>query len=147
MGNVVDVLLYGHCAPDVKIHAMKAAIRRSRRPGFTCVDDNGRKFTHYPLEVNNVMLGGGSDYEYKGYRPKRGWLYNLEGLRRLDAEGRIYWTKNGKPRRIVWQDEYKGKSLNNLWLDINVAGKTERTGYPTQKPRALTGQNNKGQHQ
>ena len=33
--------------------------------------------------------------------------------------------------------ENPGKPLANLWTDISIAGRKERTGYPTQKPLKL----------
>ena len=71
--------------------------------------------------------------------------YTDESVRRLEAEGRIYRTSTGNIRiRYPLQIE-KGfvlepKVAGSSWSDIPDmmhAPKSERTGYPTQKPLAL----------
>ncbi len=79
------------------------------------------------------------NWEYKGTTPYSGriWAYNKEKMLRLDAEGRIGYTSTGTPRYKRFLDEMPGIPVQNDWSDITQAGKTERLGYPTQKPVAL----------
>ncbi len=60
-------------------------------------------------------------------------------LKEIEA-GRVVQTSPGNvPRYKRYLDEQKGKTLNNIWVDIpNLTARSkERIGYPTQKPLAL----------
>jgi DNA modification methylase len=70
--------------------------------------------------------------------------YSEENIRRMDSEGKIFYTKNGKPRiKMYLENEsgkyFKYKKLSDFWTDIDAlnANSSERIGYPTQKPEAL----------
>jgi len=79
-------------------------------------------------------------YEYKGYTPKiSGWRMEKEKLIKLDEDGNLGWTKNGKPFRKLRPEDDKGKPIGNFWNDISVINSQadERLGYPTQKPESL----------
>ncbi len=87
-------------------------------------------------------------YEWMGYPcPAKGWRYERETMQRLHDEGRIYYPKkpDGTPatsKRLAlkrYLSEQKGNIVANIWADIPPisAQARERTGYPTQKPRAL----------
>lgn len=60
-------------------------------------------------------------------------------MKRLEQEGRIYYTKNGIPRMKRYLDESKGLPVQDVWADIEAlrSWHQERLGYPTQKPMAL----------
>ena len=60
----------------------------------------------------------------------------MEELKRQD---KIYFTRNGKPRRKSFLDDYEGTEIGNIWTDIPPIGQkqAESLGYPTQKPLAL----------
>jgi DNA methylase len=83
------------------------------------------------------LTGGGYDYEWKGIR--RVWRCPQTTMERLDKEGRIFYTKNGIPRRKRFLDEAKGIPAQDLWTDLESlrSWHDERLGYPTQKPLAL----------
>ena len=58
------------------------------------------------------------------------------------ASGRVVQTREGQvPRQVRYLDEQKGKTLNNIWIDIPAINSqaNERTGSPDQKPLALYG--------
>jgi DNA modification methylase len=78
-------------------------------------------------------------YEYKRFRPQWGWRVNREKLKKLDADGRIEWSKTGRPYLRRYLNEMKGTALTSMWTDIVPvqAHAKERLGYPTQKPLAL----------
>jgi site-specific DNA-methyltransferase (adenine-specific) len=69
----------------------------------------------------------------------RHWMYDQEGIDKLLAENRIYWTRNGIPRLKTYLDESKGMPAQDVWTDIEAlrSWHKERLGYPTQKPEAL----------
>ncbi len=60
-------------------------------------------------------------------------------MERLDAEGRLYFTRRGGIRGKLYLDEAKGVAINDVWTDIAPINSQarERLGYPTQKPTAL----------
>ena len=69
------------------------------------------------------------------------WRFTVDRLDALDAEGRIYWPQGGTgwPQYKRFRDELKGKTVPDIWDDIdriNPVGR-ERVGYPTQKPESL----------
>ena len=57
----------------------------------------------------------------------------------MDEAGDIIWREGKRPLRKSYADQYKGKPMGTLWIDIPIASGSERTGYPTQKPLALLG--------
>ncbi len=99
-------------------------------------DDNGRRFMSGDLGASGLQ-GGGYEYEWKGV--VRVWRVPVETMKRLDNEGRIYYTRNGIPRMKRYLDEAKGNPVQDVWTDIQSlrSWHTERLGYPTQKPEAL----------
>jgi site-specific DNA-methyltransferase (adenine-specific) len=67
------------------------------------------------------------------------WRVPEETMRRLDAEGRLHFTRAGGIRLKRYLDDIRGVVLQALWDDIppiNSQAK-ERLGYATQKPEAL----------
>lgn len=60
-------------------------------------------------------------------------------MERLNAEGRIFITRNGIPRIKRYLDESPGMPAQDIWTDIEAlrSWHKERLGYPTQKPLAL----------
>jgi site-specific DNA-methyltransferase (adenine-specific) len=81
--------------------------------------------------------GRGPRYEWKGIT--RNWRFTRENMEKLEAEGRIFYTKRGIPRYKRYLDEMPGTPLQSIWTDILpvVSWSSEGLGYPTQKPLAL----------
>lgn len=81
-------------------------------------------------------------YDWHGKRPPSGrmWSYTRENMLRLEAEGRIVYTRTGMPRLKIYADDLRGVPYQDVWakpqLWLNAAA-GERLGYATQKPRAL----------
>jgi len=103
---------------------------------FKNQDDDGRLWTDDNLTAKGLS-GGGYEYEYKGCRSL--WRVPLESMERLDAEGKLHFTKNGGIRLKRYLEGIKGVALQCLWEDIPPINSQarERLGYPTQKPEAL----------
>jgi site-specific DNA-methyltransferase (adenine-specific) len=97
-------------------------------------DDDGRHFKSGDLTAPG---GRGPVYEYKGVT--RAWRYTKENMLALEAQGKIFITRNGFPRLKQYLDEMPGMPLQALWDDILpiVSWSKEGLGYPTQKPVAL----------
>ena len=100
-------------------------------------DDRGVYRQHEIIRTASMGPRPNLVYEYKGYTPEWGWRMERGKLEALDNEGRLVWSKNGRPYRKTYLTE--GQSPTNLWADIdNVAAQSkERMGFPTQKPLAL----------
>ena len=103
---------------------------------FRFKDPDGRLWQDDNLTAKGLS-GGGYTYEYKGKTEL--WRVPLKTMERLDAEGRLHFTKKGGIRLKRYLDEMKGRPLQQLWADINAINSQakERTGFPTQKPLAL----------
>lgn len=108
---------------------------------FPHTDENGRRYnTTTPLFCQPSM-GNRPNlcYEYKGVRNPHpsGWRVSKERLIAMDKAGDIIWRDGKRPLRKSYADDYAGKPIGTLRLDIPIAAGKERTGYPTQKPLAL----------
>ncbi len=99
-------------------------------------DSDGRRFMSGDLGAAGLQ-GGGYEYEWKGV--VRLWRVPIESMQRLDAEDRIFYTKNGIPRIKRYLDESRGLPVQDVWTDIESlrSWHKERLGYPTQKPEDL----------
>lgn len=97
-------------------------------------DENGR-----PYRLASLLAPGGRGprYVYKGY--ERNWRFTEEKMLALEAEGRVYFKEGQMPARIYYLDESRGSQVQDVWSDISPLNPmaTERTGYPTQKPKEL----------
>ncbi|HEY4313209.1 MAG TPA: DNA methyltransferase [Pirellulales bacterium] len=104
-------------------------------------DADGRKYRKRDLSAPAHGRDSGQ-FEWEGKCPPSGrmWSYTKENMERLQAEGRIVYTKTGMPRLKIYVDDLKGVSYQDVWaspkLWLNSAA-TERLGYPTQKPESL----------
>jgi len=108
---------------------------------FPHTDSSGRRYnTGTPLFCQPSM-GERPNlcYEYKGVKNPHpsGWRVKKEKLIEMDKVGDIIWREGKRPLRKSYADQYRGKPIGNLWIDIPIAAGKERTGYPTQKPVAL----------
>lgn len=91
----------------------------------------------YKLENTAAPGNRGPVYNWNGVT--RAWRYTKENMEKLDKEGKLYHTKNGYPKKIVYLEESKGVPINTIWNDLRAPNRTshERLGYPTQKPESL----------
>ncbi len=106
------------------------------------LDQDGRLYTGQDLTGAGATITRTIDW--RGVLPgkNRHWMWSIEEMERLLAQGRILLRKDGKPRKDgykVYLDEMPGKAVGDVWIDINRIPNTssERLGYPTQKPLAL----------
>ena len=97
--------------------------------------DRTGPFTTAPLHARGLS-GGGYAFEWRGIKDT--WRFSEPKLEEMDAKGLIYWPPKGKvPRRKVYLDITKGVPPRDIITDIKPAPRSEKTGYPTQKPVAL----------
>ena len=90
---------------------------------------------------------GDTGQPWRGFDPtkkKRHWMVAPAQLDNLDADRRIYWpaSSGAWPKLKRYLSEARGVPLQDLVCDIaglSMMGgsRSERLGYPTQKPRAL----------
>ena len=99
-------------------------------------DPDGRRWMSDNLSASGLQ-GGGYEYEWNGVT--RVWRLPQDSMRRLESEGRLYYTRNGIARRKRYLDESQGLRIQDVWSDIQALRSwyRERLGYPTQKPEAL----------
>ena len=99
-------------------------------------DPDGRRWMSGDLSAAGLQ-GGGYEYEWKGVT--RVWRVPMSTMEQLDAQGRVFYTKNGIARRKRYLDESPGLKMQDVWADIEAlrSWHQERLGYPTQKPQAL----------
>jgi adenine specific DNA methylase Mod len=97
-------------------------------------DTDGRRFMSSDLVGHK---GVNTEYEWRGIT--RPWRYPKHRLDELDAQGRIFWTKNDFPRYKRYLEDMPGMPAQSIWTDIQpvVSWSQEGLGYPTQKPEAL----------
>jgi site-specific DNA-methyltransferase (adenine-specific) len=103
-------------------------------------DEKGRYMSGPMLRSSSMGPRPNLVFEYGGFTPgPAGWRMKKEKVAALDAQGDIYWTSNGQPRRKVRPSADHGAIVDSLWTDIEAIGSQaqERLGYPTQKPIAL----------
>jgi site-specific DNA-methyltransferase (adenine-specific) len=105
------------------------------------LDETGRKYRKRDLTAP-AHGGDSGQYEWKGRRPPKGrmWSYTADNMERLEAEGRVVYTKTGMPRMKIYVEDLRGIPYQDVWarpeLWLNSAA-GERLGYDTQKPLAL----------
>jgi adenine-specific DNA-methyltransferase len=111
-----------------------------------------RRYKRVPIHAPGTR-NGETGKMWRGMLPPEGkhWQFTPAKLDELDANGEIYWSSNGNPRRKVYLDESEGIAIQNIWLDyldINNQN-THTTGYPTEKnldmlKRIVLASSNKG---
>lgn len=101
-------------------------------------DPDGRRYQLTSLLHPEQGQRPNLDYEVMGVR--RTWRWSKDRMERAIAEGRVVQTAPGRvPRQKRYLDEQKGRTVGDVWTDINAANSqaAERLGYPTQKPETL----------
>ena len=87
-------------------------------------------------------------YEFLGVT--RVWRWTRERMKQAHADGLVVQTKPGAvPQYKKYLEDSKGRTVTNVWTDVQQAAGNESLGYPTQKPLALleriiTASSNKG---
>lgn len=139
-GRVTDVLLYFVKSKNAIWNSQyEPYTEEALKRDYKYVDERtGRKYRLAPLDGPGGAGKGNPFYEFLGVQGY--WRYSQERMQRLFDEGRIVKSKTGKTiSQILFLDEAKGKSVDNLWLDLNriAPNSNESLGYPTQKPITL----------
>ena len=111
----------------------------------------GRRFRLSDLSA--AKPGGDVEYEWKGVRPPKGryWAYSRANMEKFESEGRLYYTRTGRPFLKQYLDEMPGNLVQDIWIDVGYHHGLShaRLGWPTQKPlglldRIVTASSNEG---
>ena len=137
-GNVSDyILFYTKSDKYVWNRPMLQWTDKRKSEEYPYVErSSGRRYKRVPLHAPGVR-NGDTGKAWKGINPPPGkhWQYRRETLNRMDADGEIYWSSNGNPRRKVYADQSEGVPIQDIWMDVkDQTNQNARiTGYPTEK--------------
>ncbi len=136
-GRVHDVLLYYTKSSSATWHQLFMPLGPEAIRSYRMQDPDGRVFTTSPMTGPGGAAKGNPVFEWKGHT--RAWRFSRETMEKLEAEGRLHYSKTGYVRQKMYLDESKGVPVQDWWGDIPnlTGGNSERLGYPTQKPIAL----------
>ncbi len=133
--HIHDNILYYSKSKRRTWNKQYEAYSESTLKQFRHEDENG-KYRGQKLTIDSGLSGGGYKYEFHGHN--RIWGYPADRMRELEEEGRIHLpSRGGVPERKFYLSEAKGRAAGDVITDIAPARRSERTGYPTQKPLAL----------
>ncbi len=136
LGNAHDMILHYSKSPIFLYNKQHSQYSEDYiRTHYRHSDERGR-FKDGDLSAKGLR-GGGYEYEWKGVKGL--WRCPIETMQKYEEEGLIYYSSNGRPRRIQFLQEDGGVALHDIWDDINAVNSQadERIDYPTQKPEAL----------
>ena len=105
---------------------------------YNRVDEHGRLYQLTSLNAPKQDPDSKLTYEVMGVT--RTWRWTRERMEQAIKAGKIIQRKPGNvPRQIRYLDEQRGKTINNIWIDIPAINSQakERRGYATQKPVKL----------
>lgn len=123
-----------HIWNDVRLAVDAATLQRR----FPKIAPDGRRYTTVPLHAPGEVRSGETGGPWRGVwpPPRTHWQRVIAGLEELDAAGRVEWSRNGKPRRINWADDYPGERPQNVWPAFKDPGE-RRSSYSTEKNAAM----------
>ena len=145
MDVMTDVILWYSKTADYVYHQQYQSLTdKEEEEKFSFFEtETGRRFTHEKLEQSSNAYSIGEKRKINGREvtTKVGWRWTQETFDKRLAKNPhlIFWTGKGRPRYKRYADEYPGRKIGNLWIDIPslASNDKERSGYPTQKPEAL----------
>jgi adenine-specific DNA-methyltransferase len=136
-GNIADYLLFYTKSNSYVWNRPTEPWTPERAKEYQYVEQGtGRRFMKVPVHAPGVRNGEtGQPWRGKLPPPGKHWQYPPKVLDELDAQGEIYWSPNGNPRRKVYLDESSGIGVQDVWLGFRDAHNQNIhiTGYPTEK--------------
>lgn len=127
-------------------HPEVATVNTVNRLGKTIKAGTTRYYNLADLSAPGPRPGTKAHYQWKGVLPPSGrhWANQIDVMKKLEADGRIEYSKSGRPYEKRYKDESKGVPYQSIWDDIDMLrgiskGKkdAEYLGFPTQKPTGL----------
>ena len=137
-GNVSDfILFYTKTDRYVWNRPIEPWTPERARKEYEYTDpQTGRRYKKVPVHAPGVR-NGETGKPWRGMLPPPGkhWQYKPSTLDELDAQGEIYWSPTGNPRRKVFLDQSDGVAVQDMWLGFRDAHNQNIriTGYPTEK--------------
>lgn len=137
-GNISDyILFYGKSDETVWNRPFEEWSEARITKEYPCIEEvTGRRYKKVPIHAPGTRNGATGE-PWRGMMPPMGkhWQFTPDKLDEMDANGEIYWSSNGNPRRKVYLDQSKGVPVQDIWLDyLDVNNQnTLITGYPTEK--------------
>ena len=141
-GNIADYILFYSKSDDyVWNRPYDSWSEEKIAEEYPYVDEKtGRRYKRVPVHAPGTRNGATGGL-WRGMMPPKGkhWQYTPATLDELDANGEIYWSKNGNPRRKVFFDPGKGVPQQDIWLNYrdSINQNMVITGYPTEKNLAM----------
>lgn len=142
--RVTDAILYYQKTNDFESNTIYIKREEYLQKHFRHIEkESGRRFQHIALEKSSNYKYDGEERIVNGqvYKTNVGWIWSQQTFDERLKENPfvIYKTKNGKLRQKMYDDQWKGKPMIDVWNDIPTTKMTkrEKKGYPTQKPLAL----------
>jgi DNA modification methylase len=141
-GIVSDEILFYTASQNATWNPQSTPIKASYiESHFRNVDADGRRYKMADI----LAKGQGPPRVFAGRTlsppPGTHWRFGQDTIDRLMTEGRIAFTKQGRPAVKMYLDEKEedGAVVHNLWTDIPAVNPMaiERVDFPTQKPEAL----------
>lgn len=116
-GNIKDLILfYSKTKNNIWNECYTAYTNEDISKLYKKVKD-GRFYTTVPLHAPGETKNGDTSKSFNGIDVPAGrhWRCSPAELEELDKQGRIEWSKNGVPRRIIYADEKLGKKVQDIW--------------------------------
>lgn len=140
-GNVADyILFYSKTDRYVWNRPIEPWDEARSAKEYEYVDEHGRRYKKVPVHAPGVR-NGETGKPWRGKLPPTGkhWQYLPATLDQMDANGEMYWSPTGNPRRKIYLENSAGVPLQNIWMDTRDAHNQniQITGYPTEKPLDL----------
>jgi len=146
--DVADIILFYSKSNRFTFIPQYATHDEKYVENFYRFDDNDGRGKYQLADMASPNPRPNMMYEWRGFPfPQKGWRYQLETMKKLDSEGRIWYPKKNdgtfdyakRPRLKRYLNEQEGSIVTNVWFDIQPLHEVaaERLGYPTQKPLAL----------
>lgn len=139
-GIVSDEILFYTASPDATWNPQLAPIKDSYIAShFRSVDPDGRRYKMADILAKGQGPPRRFGDEVLAPPPGTHWRFGQETIDQLMAEGKIAFTKQGRPAVKMYLDEKEGAVVHNIWTDIPPVNPmaSERVDFPTQKPEAL----------
>ena len=158
--QITDTLLYYAASSEFTFHGARTPMTEEQVNALYSQRDERGRFAS--TDLSGGKRGGADAYKpFKDVLPPSGrawappelskfpqWaqdvlgdaysdLSPLDKCHALDTAGMIHWTKTGRPRLKRYIEGEPTQLVPSLWSDINPAKRSERTGYPTEKPLPL----------
>lgn len=140
-GRIHDVILFYSKTDEITFNALYNPLPQTTVDSWyrNVEPETGRKFNKADVTGPGGAAKGNPHYEWKGIT--RYWRYSRERMEKLEAEGKLVYSKSGMVYEKRYLDESKGVAVQDWWDDIEmlrgIRTGGERLGYPTQKPIAL----------